>query len=202
MLALFRSRACRAAIALILLLGLAGCGPAARPAPSAETPEQSAEPVTDGSRRWTGSLDAGEELMRALGLDLSPWLSGPLLAELRLDVDEAGRCTLSGDYSACEKDLRAALSVCMHELQEQEAGLPLNGLALAEKLGADPNDLAAALCDELLPPPFRLNGRLSDDLTQLVWDKGGSCAVVTDNGMLRFTLPGRGEAYLRPVETP
>ena len=79
--------------------------------------------------------------------------------------------------------------------------LALSG-PVTEGLGADPNDLAAALCDELLPPPFRFSGRLSDDLTQLVWDKGGSCAVVTDNGMLRFTLPGRGEAYLRPVETP
>lgn len=201
MLAFFRSRACRAVIAVFLIFSLSACASGGGPAPApAETPAPSAEPLPEDVRRWSGSFDPGEELAAALGFDLSPWLAAPLQASLQLALDEDGRCTLDGDYAACAPALRAALSACVRELQEQEAGASLNGLALAESLGGDPNDIAAALCDELLPQPFRMSGRFSADRTWIDWDAGGSSEVRTEDGVLCFTLPGRGEVSLRPAE--
>ena len=191
----------RAFCALILaVLSLALCACAADEIPAAvspvPTPESSAPTVLHGS--WTGSCDVGAELMPALGIDLSPWLSEPLLATLRFELDEDGACALFLDYGSCEAALRQAIEACVRELQEQEAGEPLGGLALAEALGADPNDLAAALCGELLPPGRARSGRFSADRAEIVWQDGSVSALREEAGALWLTLPPWGEICFAP----
>ena len=90
---------------LLLLLGLCACSSAApspAPAPTAapeSRPETGPEPVLPG--RWTCPVDIGGEVSAALGFDLRPWLSAPLLAELRLEIGAEGGCTLTRDDRAC-----------------------------------------------------------------------------------------------------
>lgn len=194
-----RFRAILALILTVLTLTLCACAAGERPAAPTPTPapENTAPAVLHG--RWTGSLDVGRELTAALGIDLSPWLDAPLLAELRFALDEEGRCTLAVDYSACEAALRPALAACVRELQEQESGEALSGLALAEALGADPNDLAAALCDELLPPTDTRSGRFFADRAEITWRDGGVSSLREEDGALWLTLPDRGEIHFVPL---
>lgn len=165
----------------------------------AETEAVTPEPVFSG--RWTGLFDIGDEVSRSLGLDLSPWLSAPLLAELRLEVSPDGGCTLTRDDRACAPVLREALVACVRELQEQESGEALAGLALAEALGADPNDLAAALADELLPPPAVTAGRYDAAQDAILWDSGAVSALARQSDAFSLPLPGLGEPVFYPVDT-
>ncbi len=184
---------------LLLLLGLCACSSAAptpAPAPTAapeSRPETGPEPVLPG--RWTCPVDIGGEVSAALGFDLRPWLSAPLLAELRLEIGAEGGCTLTRDDRACAEELREALAACLRELQEQENGQALGGLALAEALGADPNEFAAALCDELLPAPTVTAGRYDAEHGEIRWNGGAVSAVIREDSALRIAVPD-GEALL------
>ena len=76
----------------------------------------------------------------------------------------------------------------------------LGGLALAEALGADPNDFAAALCDELLPPPFARQGRLNGERSAITWADGSFSPLREEDGALWLSLPDLGELCLRPTD--
>ena len=184
---------------LLLLLGLCACSSAApspAPAPTAapeSRPETGPEPVLPG--RWTCPVDIGGEVSAALGFDLRPWLSAPLLAELQLEIGAEGGCTLTRDDRACAEELREALAACLRELQEQENGQALGGLALAEALGADPNEFAAALCDELLPAPTVTAGCYNAEHGEIRWNGGAVSAVIREDSALRIAVPD-GEALL------
>ena len=192
-----RSARLRALCALILLILLALSACAAGKS-TAETPAPEESPSDTLSGVQVGSADVGNELMRALGVDLSDYLAAPLEASLRLDLDEAGRCTLRCDYGSCREALQQALLAFVLDLQEQEAGEALSGLPLAEALGADPNDFAAALCDELLPPPATRAGRLSGDGSAVTWSDGSVSPLRAAEGALWLSLPGWGEVSFRP----
>ena len=195
-----RRRALCALILLIILCGLCACSVTVteiESAPSA-APEQTPEPGLRG--RWSGAVDIGDGLSAALGLDLRPWLSAPLQAELRLVIGEDGACTLTRDESFCAAPLREALAACVRELQEQESGESLGGLALAEALGADPNDFAAALCDELLAPPSVLRGHYDDAAGEIRWNGGAVSTVVREGGALLLTPPGAEETLFSPAD--
>lgn len=196
LLTVIRRRALGAALAILLMLSLGGC--AAGNEPPAETPAPTRP--ADGSGVWTGYFDAGDELLRSLGVDLSGTLSAPLLGTLRLEIDGEGRCVLTGDYRACEATLRAALTAFLRDLEEDEAGSLLSPLALADALGGDPEALAAAVCDELLPPAFTLRGRLNGDKSAIFWDGGDASPLTREAGGLRLYVPGIGETALSPQE--
>ena len=186
-----------AALAILLLAGLCACGGKEEELPPEETPVPPPRLETGGT--WAGWFDAGDELMRALGVDLTPWLSGPLLGELRLTVDRGGSAFLSVDYDACAPALRAALEACLRELQAEESGEDLKGLALAEALGGDPAEMAAAICDELTPPYEVRSGRLNDAKTEIVWAGGSVSALREEAAGLRLSLAGLGEIALSPL---
>ena len=193
-----RSRAFCALILLILVFSLCACSAAApsSPAPDAApagTAPEDADPVLQGN--WTSPVDIGGNVSAALGFDLRPWLSSPLRAQLRLTFSPDGACTLTRDESVCADALRGALAACLRELQEQEAGESLGGLALADLLGADPNDFAAALCDELLPAPTVTAGRYDADRGEIRWNGGTVSAVIREDSALRIAAPD-GEALL------
>ena len=199
-----RFRAFCALTLLIILLGLCACSSAASssaPAPAAEpesTPEAGPSPALQGS--WTSPVDIGGEVSAALGFDLRPWLSAPLLAERRLEIGAEGGCTLTRDDRACAETLREALAACLRELQEQEDGQPLGGLALAEALGADPNEFAAALCDELLPAPTVTAGRYDADRGEIRWNGGAVSPVVREGGSLRLAAPDGEPLLFSPAD--
>lgn len=193
-----RSRALGALVLSVLLLGLCACSftvTEIESAPSA-APELSPELPLQG--RWTGSVDVGGELFAALGFDLRPWLSSPLQAELRLEIGADGACTLTRDEGACAETLRPALAACLQELQEQEDGESLSGLALAEALGADPQEFAAALCDELLAPPSVIAGRYDEDRGEIRWNGGAVSAVRREGEALRLAPPDLDELLFSP----
>lgn len=194
-----RSPGLRALCALMILLilpGLCACSVTEIDTEPAST-EKAASETLYGI--WDGSFDAGDELMRELGFDVSDKLSAPLTGGLRLEIDYEGRCSLRCSYGSCREPLQQAIAGAVRELQEQEAGEPLSGLALAEALGADPNDFAASLCDELLPPTETRSGRLSGDKTQIIWADGAVSAIRAEDGALWLFLPERGELCLRPA---
>lgn len=195
-----RRRALCALILLIWLCGLCACSVTVTEIGSEPTaaPEQTPDPVLRG--RWKGSAEIGSGLSAALGLDLSPWLSAPLAAELRLEIGADGACTLTRDEGVCAAQLREALAACVRELQEQEVGEALGGLALAKALGADPQELAAALCDELLSPPSVLRGRYDDAAGEIRWNGGAVSPVLREGGALRFTPPGADETLFSPAD--
>ena len=192
-----RSARLRALCALILLFlfVLSACA-AGKSTAETPAPEENQPDTLSGVR--FGSADVGDELMRALGVDLSDYLAAPLEATLRLDLDEAGRCTLRCDYGSCRETLQQALLAFILELQEQEAGGSLSGLPLAEALGADPNDFAAALCDELLPPPATRAGRLSGDGSAVTWSDGTVSPLRAADGVLWLSLPDWGDVSFQP----
>lgn len=193
-------RAICAAIAVFLLLGLCACtvteisDPSAEPAP----PTEAGDFIASLRGRWTGSYDVGDAVMRELGIDLTSRLRAPLLAEAALRFDPDGRCEFTGDARACAVLLRPVIADYVRELQESEAGESLSGLKLAEALGADPNDFADALCDELLPPPLSLGGRLDAGRGVILWDSGEISTLSEEYGALRVILPGLGDLCLRP----
>lgn len=184
---------------LLLLLGLCACsaaapdGAASPTAAPAESPEEGSDPAAQGS--WTCPVDIGGEVSAALGFDLRPWLSAPLRAELRLTFSPDGACTLTRDEGVCADALREALAACLRELQEQEAGESLGGLTLADLLGADPNDCAAALCDELLAPPETTGGRYDAEGGEIRWNGGFVSPLRWEQGALRIETPD-GESRL------
>ncbi len=193
-------RAFGAWMILLMLLGLCACSapsPAPTPAPTA-APEETPTPALSG--RWTSSLDIGEELSAALGFDLTPWLEAPLTAELRLEIRPDGTSTLTRDDASCAPALRAALAACVSEMQAQEDGEALSGLALAEALGADPNDFAAAICDELLLLPVVTAGRYDDAHGEILWNDGAVWPLVLGDGALRVALPDSGELLFSPAD--
>lgn len=196
MLTRFLKSALSAALALVLLLALCACG---AEEPPAEEPTPTPGPSLENGGVWSGYFNAGDELMRALGVDLTPWLSGPLLGELRLTVDRGGSAFLSVDYDACAPALRAALEACLRELQAEESGEDLKGLALAEALGGDPAEMAAAICDELTPPYEVRSGRLNDAKTEIIWAGGAVSALREEAAGLRLSLAGLGEIALSPL---
>lgn len=191
----------RAVCALLLILSLL-CACAANESGGESRPAeaQTGAPSSVFSGRWTGLLDIGDEVSRSLGFDLSPWLSAPLLCELRLDVSPDGGCTLTRDDGACAAVLRAALALCVRELQEQESGEALSGLALADALGADPNDLAAALADELLPPPTVTAGRYDAAQDAILWDGGAVSPLSRTEDSFSLPLPELGEPVFYPAD--
>ena len=198
-----RSRALCAVILFLFLFSLCACtaaAPSASPAPSAPTAAPEEAPIPALSGRWTGSLDIGSEVSAALGFDLTPWLEQPLTAVLRLEILSDGVCTLTRDDAACAPALRAALAACVRSLQEQEDGEELSGLALAEALGADPNDFAAALCDELLSAASVTSGRYVADRSEIVWRNGSIWPLAPENGALRVALPDTDELLFSPAD--
>lgn len=195
-----RSRALGALILSILLLGLCACShpaPAVEAAPTA-APEQAPDSALQG--RWTASVDIAGEVSAALGFDLRPWLSAPLRAELRLEIGADGTCTLTRDEGVCADKLREALAACLRELQEQESGEPLGGLTLAKALGADPQDFAAALCDELLAPPAAIAGRYDKTGGELRWNGGAVSPVRREGEALRLAPPELDELLFSPAD--
>ncbi|MGX8692367.1 MAG: hypothetical protein ACSW8E_01235 [Clostridia bacterium] len=197
-----RSRALSALILSILLLGLCACSYTVIESDSAPNaaPEQSPEPALQG--RWTASVDIGGDLSSALGFDLRPWLRSPLRAELRLEIGADGACTLTRDEGVCADTLREALAACLRELQERESGESLGGLALAEALGADPQEFAAALCDELLPPPAVTAGRYDGSSGEIRWNGGAVSPVRREGEALRFAPPAFDEMLFSPADQP
>ena len=198
------SRPLGALMILLLLLGLCACSAAApdnAPSPTA-APESAAQgdadPVLQGS--WTSPVDIGSEVSAALGFDVRPWLSAPLRAELRLTFSPDGACTLTRDESVCADALRGALAACLRELQEQEAGESLGGLALADLLGADPNDFAAALCDELLAPPETTGGRYDGERGEIRWNGGAVSPIAWEQGALRIETPDGESRLFSPAD--
>ena len=185
---------------LLVLLGLCACSapaPAPTPAPTA-VPEETPVPALNG--RWTGSLDIGGDVSSALGFDLTPWLEAPLQAALRLEIRQEGACVLTRDDAACAPALRAALAACVRSLQEQEAGEALGGLALAEVLGADPNEFAASLCDELLPAAVVTGGRYDADRGEILWPDGDAWSLFSDGSALHVALPDSDELLFSPAD--
>ena len=191
-------------LVILLLLGLCACSSAApspSPVPAAapeSTPEAGPGPALQGS--WTSPVDIGGEVSAALGFDLSPWLSAPLLAELRLEIGREGGCSLTRDDRACGAALRESLAACLRDLQEQEAGMSLGGLALAEALGADPQDFAAALCDELLAAPTVTAGRYDAGRGEIRWNGGAVSRVLREGNMLRLAPPDSDELLFSPAD--
>ncbi len=181
---LLRSRN-RALCALILILSLALAACTVTEISPETAPPETKAPRDGLGGLWTAPFEAGGELMRALGFDLAPWLSEPLRGELRLSLNADGSCTLTRDYAPCAAVLRPALAACARELQQSESEERLSGLRLAQALGADPNDFAAALCDELLPPAETRQGRWSESPAELRWSGGGlSSFSLTADGLL------------------
>ncbi len=192
-----RSRALCALIALIWLLPLAACG-GSEPAP--EVTEPPVPDITAEARdsRWTLRYDARDELLRRLGFD--PGVSVELPVSLTLTVSDDGRCVFTADYSACGGPLRAALSEYLRAIQSEESGRDLSGEALAESLGGDPAEIAAALADEALPPETPQTGRLSDAGDAIVWDDGSRSALRAEAGGLRIELLLQGSVLLSPAD--
>ncbi len=181
---LLRSRN-RALCALIWILSLALAACTVTEISPEPAPPETAAPRDGLGGLWTAPFEAGDELMHALGFDLSPWLSEPLRGELRLTLNADGSAALTRDHAPCAAVLRPALAQCVRELQQSESAEALSGLKLAKALGADPNDFAAALCDELLPPAGTRTGRWSETAGELRWDDGGlSSLVLTEDGLL------------------
>ncbi len=191
-----RSRALCALIALLFLLPLAGCGRGDAPAAETPAPEPVAREGLTG--RWAASFDASAELLRRLGFN--PGLSGPLSASLTLTVDGEGRCVLATDYGPCAAPLRDALYDYLCAIRAEESGRALSGVALAEALGADPNEFAGSLVDETLPPPQQRGGRLSEARDAVVWDGGEVSALRMADGGLRVSLADRGEVLFVPAD--
>ena len=189
---------------LLFHLGLCACSSAARSPSSVPTaapdrpPESGPDPILRGS--WICPVDIGGEVSAALGFDLSPWLSAPLQAELRLEISAEGGCTLTRDDGVCAAALRDALASCLRELQEQEAGSSLGGLALAEALGADPQDFAAALCDELLSPPAVTAGRYDAERGEIRWNGGAVSPILREDDSLRLAPPDSDELLFSPAD--
>lgn len=186
-----------AVIAAVLLLGLSACAGAGGPAaPSSGEPEETAAPTV---RVWEGSFDARPLVQRRLGLDLDPWLKSHLPAVLRLEITPEGRCLLRGDYAPCAELLQPALAALLKELEREESGKALGGASLSRSLGASPEDFAAALCDELLPPSFTLRGRYDEAGGEILWDGGQRSAVKPEGDYLRVSLPDLGEIMFSPI---
>lgn len=198
-----RSRAFCALILLILVFSLCACSadapssPAPDAAPTGTAPED-ADPVFQGN--WTSPVDIGGEVSAALGFDLRPWLSSPLRAQLRLTFSPDGSCMLTRDEGVCADALRGALAACLRELQEQEAGESLGGLALADLLGADPNDCAAALCDELLAPPETTGGRYDAERGEIRWNGGAVSPIAWEQGALQLQTPDGESRLFSPAD--
>ena len=192
-----RSRALCALIALILLLPLAACG---RPGPEpAATEAPGPEPAVEArDSRWTLRCDARDELLRRLGFD--PGVSGELPASLTLTVSDDGRCVFTADYSACGEPLRAALTEYLRAIKSEETGRDLSGTALAEALGGDPDEIAAALVDEILPRSAPQTGRISAAGDAIDWDDGSRSALRTEAGGLWIELPLLGTVFLSPTD--
>lgn len=198
------SRPLGALMILLLLLGLCACSAAAPgnvPSPTAapvEPPEDGSDPAAQGN--WTSPVDIGGNVSAALGFDLRPWLSSPLRAQLRLTFSPDGACTLTRDESVCADALRGALAACLRELQEQEAGESLGGLALADLLGADPNDFAAALCDELLAPPETTGGRYDAERGEIRWNGGAVSPIRWEQSAMRIETPDGESRLFSPAD--
>lgn len=192
-----RSRALCAALVLFLL-ALSACANVTELPSDTPAPTPLPRPETGGC--WAGSFNATDELLRALGVDLTPRLKAALTGEIRLTIEPDGRCSLRGDYASCAAPLREALTVFLRELQQEESGEALSGLQLAGELGGDPSLLAGALCEELLPPVFTLSGRLADSKREINWEDGTVSTLAEQGEGLRFTLPGRGDLFLLPAE--
>lgn len=198
MLLFFRpSRVLCALLILILTLGLCACtgtGFSGAASPT-EEPAETPRPVFSGS--WTAYLDIGDEVMAALGFDLTSELPAPLLAEYRLDVRADGACTLTRNDAACAAVLRPVLADFVRRLQAEESAEELGGLALAEALGADPNEIAAALCDELFAPPLVKSGRYDDGQKAVTWDDGSVSPLAFEGSAGNFRLDG---LYYAPAD--
>ena len=190
-------RALCALMMLFLLAGLCACSMTEIPSETAAPTDESGRDPYSGA--WIGNFEVGDELMQGLGFDLRERLAWPLEAELRLELEADGRCRLLCDYAPCRGLLEPAIAEAVRELQEQESGESLSGLALAEALGADPYDFAAALCDELLPPTTSRSGRLNGDKTQITWADGSVSPLRAEDGALWLFLPEHGEVRLRPA---
>ena len=138
-------------LVILLLLGLCACSSAApspSPVPAAaleSTPEAGPDSVLQG--RWTCPVDIGGEVSAALGFDLSPWLSAPLLAELRLEIGREGGCSLTRDDRACGAALREALRACEEPFEKRIAEIKVEienvSISEKEKLAAESDGSAA-----------------------------------------------------------
>lgn len=178
------SKRCAAVCALCLLLtALTACRPILDPNYRPAEPAASAAPEAGLSGVWVGQYDAGDLLTDELGLDLSAYLRGPVPALLRLELDEAGRCVCRSDYSSCAEVLHPALAAFLKDLWAQE-GEPAPG--------ADPETCAAALIDELTPPPYLVTGVLSPDGQEIRWDLGTVSPLAASSGQLSLELPELG----------
>ena len=180
-------------LAAALLPALCACGPVIDPNYGKnDGPLRPVETApTERPELWTGVYDASGELMDALGVDLRARLREPVSAEVRLEIDTAGRCSLRCDWSPCLDALRPALAGLLRELQEQEADNAPAG---------EPDALAAALIEELLPRPLLLLGTLSEDKSEIRWGFGRVSELSREGDRLRLDLPELGEVLLSLTE--
>ena len=174
-------------LALILAL-LSGCTPVLAPpaseAPAGETSAAFETPLPYGV--WLGGADAPA----ALAAKLAPELSSPPSPDpvaVTLEIDEAGRCLLRGDYRPCAATLHGALTEFLRALwAEEDESYP----------GAKPDEIAAVLLEERLPPPLLLHGTLAPDGREIHWERGEVSPLTCSENELTLSLPGWGELSL------
>ncbi|MBR3293942.1 MAG: hypothetical protein IKI69_05920 [Oscillospiraceae bacterium] len=177
--------------ALIAALLLGGCTPVLAPQESALSPAAGTQaPVATDPPAPTGVWKGDAPAAAALAVTLAPELSSPpplAPAAVSLDIDAAGHCLLRCDYSPCAEPLRDALTEFLRALWAEEG---------ESYPGAKPDEIAAVLLEERLPPPLLLHGTLAPDGREIRWERGEVSPLTCSENELTLSLPGWGELSL------